>query len=424
MINRHFLNLLIVSLAFGSILAFGISLVTQPIFSTFSMPAEPRIAHAQEPTQTPSPVPPTLTPTNPPTATSTALPTLTPTYTPAPTNIPFNYIYGPTDFPEDINPLTGLPVDNSSLLERRPLVIKVTNFPRSVRPQWGLTLADHVYEYYIADNMSRFIGIFYGKDASRVGPVRSARLFDEHVMRMYKGIFVFGWADDPVLEPLLEDDLRPYLLVERPGNCPPLCRIGSEYAYNTLYADTSQIGSYLAERRVNNQRQDQTGLKFVLETPKSGNPGEHIYLQYTSVSYHRWEYDPSNARYKRFQDAQDDGGSGKSYLPLVDSLTGDQIEADNVVVLFIPHEFFRKSSSTEIIDQPIQGQGSGYAFRDGQLFPITWSQEASDQLLNLTLPNGEFYPLKPGNVWFEVIGETSITERPEENTWRFKFRMP
>lgn len=424
MINRHFFNLLIVSLAFGSFLAFGISLVTQPIFSTFLMPPEPRIAHAQEPTQTPSPVPPTSTPTNLPTVISTVLPTYTPTHTPASTDIPYKYIYGPSDFPEDINPLTGLPVDDPSLLERRPLVIKVTNYPRSVRPQWGLTLADHVYEYYIADNMSRFIGIFYGKDASRVGPVRSARLFDEHVMRMYEGIFIFGWADDPVLEPLLEDDLRPYLLVERPGNCPPLCRIGSEYAYNTLYADTDQIAPYLAERRINNQRQDQSGLKFELETPKSGNPGEFIYLQYTNVSYHRWEYEPAYGRYKRFQDAQDDSGSGKSYLPLVDSLTGDQIEADNVVVLFIPHEFFRKSSSTEIIDQPMQSQGSGYAFRNGQLYPISWSQEAPDQLLRLELPNGELYPLKPGNIWFEIIGETSSTERPENNTWRFRFNMP
>jgi hypothetical protein len=357
MINRHFFNLLIVSLAFGSFLAFGISLVTQPIFSIFLVPHEPRVAHAQEPTQTPSPLPPTATPTNPPTATSTRPPTSTLTSTPSPTDTPYTYAYGPYDFPDDVNPLTGLPVVDASLLERRPLVIKVTNYPRSVRPQWGLTLADHVYEYYIADNMSRFIGIFYGKDASRVGPVRSARLFDEHIMRMYEGIFVFGWADDPVLEPLLEDDLRSFLLVERPGNCPPLCRIGSEYAYNTLYADTGQIGPYLAERHINNQRQDQTGLRFELDTPKSGNPGTQIYIQYTSVSYHRWEYDPSISRYKRFQDAHDDSGKGKSYTPLVDSLTGEQIEADNVIVLFIPHEYFRKSSSTEIIDQPIQGQG-------------------------------------------------------------------
>ena len=94
----------------------------------------------------------------------------------------------------NINPLTGLPVSDPALLERRPMAIKVTKFPRSVRPEWGLSQADNVYNYYIGDQMTRFIGVFYGTDASRVGPVRSAH-FDENIIRMYKAIFVFGSAD-------------------------------------------------------------------------------------------------------------------------------------------------------------------------------------------------------------------------------------
>ncbi len=38
-------------------------------------------------------------------------------------------------------------------------------------------MADNVYEYYLEDGMTRFIGVFYGKDAKRVGPVRSAQTF-------------------------------------------------------------------------------------------------------------------------------------------------------------------------------------------------------------------------------------------------------
>ncbi len=185
----------------------------------------------------------------------------------------YRYGYGPDDFPAEINPLTGLPADDPALLERRPIAIKVTNFPRSVRPQWGLSLADHVYEYYIADEMTRFVGIFYGKDASRVGPVRSARLFDERLMRMYKAVFVFGWADDPVLEFLTAPDIRPFLVVERAKNCPPLCRIGPKYAYNNLFADTAQIAAYLKERRSNNDRQDLAGLRFEADAPRSGHIG-------------------------------------------------------------------------------------------------------------------------------------------------------
>ncbi len=344
---------------------------------------------------------------------------------PSPTAIPYRYIVGPYSFPKDVNPLTGLPVEDISLLKRRPIVIKVTNFPRSVRPQWGLTLADNVFEYYIGDSMSRFIGVFYGRDANQVGPIRSARLFDEHVMRMYNGIFVFGWADDPILEFLFAPDIKPHLLVERPDNCPPLCRIGADDAYNNLFADTSQIAAYLDYRRTNNDRQSLIGLKFDLDPPKSGNSGEKFYLKYSAVSYHYWEYDRGERRYLRYQETDDTtGGKSESYEPLIDSLTGKQISANNVIVLMVPHDYFLRSSSTEIIDQKILGQGTGFAFRDGNIYPINWSQQQRDQRIKMTLPNGVPYTLKPGNTWFEIIGESSSFEPAADGSYHFVFDMP
>ena len=346
------------------------------------------------------------------------------TQTPAPTQTPFVYAYGPVNFPEDINSLTGLTVKDPRLLDRRPIVIKVTNFPRSVRPQSGLSLADHVYEYYIADNFSRFVGVFYGNDASQVGPIRSARLFDAHVTRMYHGIFVFGWADDIVLNFLFAPDLKPHLIVERPDNCPPLCRIGPKTAYNTLFADTTVIATYLAKRRTNNDRQDLNGLRFEQKIPLSGNSGEKIAIQYSLVSYHHWEYDPQLSRYFRFQETGGHRGEEGEYAPLMDNLTQEQLSASNVIVLLVAHQYYKKSSSTDIIDQPFLGQGLGYGFRDGQVYPLTWKREAADRLPELVLPDGSLYPLKPGNTWFEIIGETSHFEELEDGTWYFEFSIP
>ena len=381
-----------------------------PTPTAYTPPLIPAITQAALPAAA---IPPTQPPPNPPTP------------QPSPTTAPYRYMVGPYYFPEDTNPLTGLPAEDLDLLERRPIVIKVTNFPRSVRPQWGLSLADNVFEYYIGDSMSRFIGVFYGRDAGQVGPIRSARLFDEHVMRMYNGIFVFGWADDPVLEFFFAPDIKPHLLVERPDNCPPLCRIGSDDAYNNLFADTSQIGEYLAYRRTNNDRQDLYGLKFDLDPPKSGNPGEKFFLKYSVVSYHYWEYDPVRGRYLRYQEIDDaTDGKEESYGPLMDSLTAKQISANNVVVLMVPHDYFLRSSSTEILDQKILGEGKGFAFRDGYIYPINWSQEARDQRIKMILPNGARYSLKPGNTWFEIIGESSSFEPGADGTYRFVFDIP
>jgi hypothetical protein len=343
--------------------------------------------------------------------------------TPAPSPTRLYYAQGPYYFPAGINPLTGLEVADPALLERRPIVVKVTNFPRSVRPQWGLSLADHVYEYYIGDSMSRFIGVFYGQDAVQAGPIRSARIFDAHIMRMYNGVFVFGYADDPVLEFFNQPDTKNRLIVERDNNCPPLCRIGPQAAYNNLFIDTSQVAAYLKSRRNSNPRPDLGGLRFERDIPKSGNPGLGLAAQYSLVSYSRWAYDPASARYLRFQEVQDDRGE-RAYAPLTDSLTGLQLSADNVIVLFVRHEYFLKSSSTEIIDQPILGSGRGYAFRDGLLYPVEWRHAAADQMLSLYLPNNRFYPLKPGVTWFIVLGESSALGQGVDGQWQFQFGMP
>ena len=44
-----------------------------------------------------------------------------------------------TTFAADVNPLTGEKVADPGALNRRPLAIKVSNYPPQVRPQRGLT---------------------------------------------------------------------------------------------------------------------------------------------------------------------------------------------------------------------------------------------------------------------------------------------
>jgi hypothetical protein len=95
------------------------------------------------------------TPTETPTITETPTPLPTDTPTPQPTLSYPPEGYGPSNFPSGVNPLTGLQVANPALLDRRPLLIKVTNLPRNVRPQWGLSLADIVFEYYTEEGSAR-----------------------------------------------------------------------------------------------------------------------------------------------------------------------------------------------------------------------------------------------------------------------------
>lgn len=347
-----------------------------------------------------------------------------PTWTPLPTGQVTGY--GPSGFPPEINPLTGLEAEQRENLERRPLAIKVTNFPRSVRPQWGLTLADHVYEYYMETGLTRFIAVFYGRNAERVGPVRSGRFFDEHVIRMYKAILAFASADYRVLDVWAdkESDIRNYLVLERPDNCPPLCRIGSDKQYNTLYADTQALSRHISERGTSNTRQSLDGFRFEKTMPFRGLDGERIDLRFSRISYHRWEYDPVTRRYLRFQEAAEDDEGPAVYEPLTDSLTGEQIAADNLVVLFMPYVQLTSTTDTEVYQVDFIGQGEGVAFREGRAIPLTWSRAGAEALPTLTTTQGRLHSLKPGNVWFEIMGVGSQGGQQPDGSWFYDFHTP
>lgn len=72
--------------------------------------------------------------------------------------------YGPdlTDFPPGYNPLTGLPVSDQENLKLPVVMISITNYPVSARPQAGPSFAPYIYEIYISEGMTRWLTLFYG----------------------------------------------------------------------------------------------------------------------------------------------------------------------------------------------------------------------------------------------------------------------
>ena len=427
--RRLFFFALLTFIALGCVGVVYLELIGYPFVgpAVAAIPSNSEPAFAATPTIRPSQTPaPTLEPsqTPTPTATRTQTPTPTETATLLPSiNLPANY--GPSYYPAGVNPLTGLVVSDPAVLERRPMAIKITNFPRRVRPQSGLDLADLIFEYYIEGGLTRFITVFYGNDAEKVGPVRSGRFFDEHIVRMYNAIFAFASADDRVLDTWLESDLLPRLVIPRAGNCPPLCRDPNNSDYNNLYASTSELGPYVVRRGSDNNRYDLDGMRFQTIVPWGGDLGMDVYVRYSRLDYNHWLYNAATGLYERYQETKDDTGQGESYTLLYDRLSGEPVSASNVVLLFVPHEEFLKSSDTEIVQIHLTGFGPAYIFRDGRAYPAAWTRAAEDKPLVL-LRSGQgssAFPLKPGRTFFQIIG-TSSQYVQDGSTWRFTFSIP
>ncbi len=369
---------------------------------------------------TPTELQPSLTASASPTAIATAPPDLLADYP--------KTGYGPTNFPKGINPLTGLPVTDPEILDRRPLAVKISNGPRGIRPQWGLSFADHVIEYYQEAERTRFNAIFYGHDASTAGPIRSARFVDEHIIRMYKSFFAFGSADARVLERLYGTELSERFASISDAACPPttdfpLCRT-EPVGKNHLITDTTVLRQHFDQKGVDSSQQTLIGLFFQAVPPESGStPGNSLTLRYSKSFYNRWEYDPAYNKYVRYQDASIDysGGSGEQYTILTDRLTGEPIRADNVVVIIA--EYIPFLENPEIWEINLLGEGQAYLFRDGNVYDITWSRNNDGDLFALTSAEGDLIPLRPGSTWFQIIGQSSRLTIDGVN-WRFEHKMP
>lgn len=365
----------------------------------------------------------------------TVPPTPSQTLAPPPQSDPNEQIQAiQVNTPPPINPLTGLAVADANKLERRPIAIKISNYPRSVRPQCGLSLADLVYEYYLEQNVTRFMAIFYGNDAEKVGPVRSGRFFDEHIFRMYQAFYVFGSADDRVMDYFLtlEKSIINHFVMEQPedrkqtcreGISVPLCRDRSIHSWNNLFVNTIALMQRVEEKGIDNTRPNLSGMVFDEQVTPGGKPAGSIDLDYSVFMYALWVYDESQGHYLRFDDAQDNlRSAGKVYAPLLDQLTNQVVAADNVVVLFVPHEHYLQSSSTEIIQIQLVGSGQAYLFRDGLFYPARWVRPETGVLV-LSTKEGEPLPLKPGITFFEVMGVSTLVWM-ENGNWHFDFRMP
>ena len=359
------------------------------------------------------------TPTATPLASATVQqPTLTPlpsaTITPSPT--PPVTDYGPINFPTGVNPLTGLTVPDPTQLERLPMLIKVSNLPRSVRPQWGLSLADIVFEYYTEEGSTRFAALFYGNNADMVGPIRSGRFIDEDLVRGYKAVFAFGSAYIAEMNRFLRSDFANRLVIEGPNS--PLKRYEPN-GLNDLVVNTSDLSAYITAQGVENGRQNLDGMTFKVVPPEGGQPGTQAALRYSGSIYSRWDYDPTSGKYLRFADKADDiDRTNPQYAQSTDRLTGQSLAFDNVVVLFVTHETY----APNIYDILFSGSGDGYAFRDGLAYKVKWQRNDTDAVSLFNL-DGTAFPFKPGTTWFEIMGASSTVTQTAQG-YEFLHLMP
>ncbi|MBN2048554.1 MAG: DUF3048 C-terminal domain-containing protein [Anaerolineaceae bacterium] len=327
----------------------------------------------------------------------------------------------PEDFGENINPLTGLPVDDPTLLQYLPALISLTNWPVTARPQAGLNSASMVYELYIGSGMSRFLAAFYGEypdyqpedeggnscdpnssadsqngcvDMSRIGPIRSGRLPFESLRLLNNGFLVMASAYSGVAKNLSSfsniygsdsGDINSAMI--------PIEAL-REIAIN--YSKTLEPGSL-------------SGNVFDPSPPSGGKPADTFWYYYNQANQIAWRYDDRVGAYYRFADLAD----GQHYMRLTDRLSGEPVTIENVVVLFANHRYCTDVAFE--VDLLNINKAPALLFRNGQMYEIFWTTANSEfeletgklRPIRFIDAEGNPVPLNPGQTWVHLSPSTT-----------------
>jgi hypothetical protein len=351
-----------------------------------------------------------------PTETATPQPSETPV--PSPTIEPTkeNTAIGPDNFPEDVNPLTGEKVDNPNLLNRRPVLIKVSNFPASGRPHAGLSYADIVFAYAMPGSMSRYIGLYYGKDANKIGPVRSTRLIDPELVQLYQGVLGTSGGDWVNVLPKVYQLLGNRYVFQ--GLCPGICDDGHGWV-TTVFGDSAAITQFRVANGEAPQRYDLTGTLFDKAAPAGGTDTPKLRFNFSTSDKSDWTYDQATGKYLRWID---NAPNYEEMIPLMDRLTEKQLAFSNVIIIEANYGWYDINLYTSDMLGNVNGLKATY-LRDGKRYEGTWKVTDPYKPIQFFDNQGNLFPLKPGNTWINITGiNTEYTS--ENNVPVINFREP
>lgn len=331
--------------------------------------------------------------TNTPEATATAEPTTTPE--------PVTLLTK-EDFGTERNPFTGELMADPSVLQRRPIAVKISNNPPEyTRPQAGLSQADLVYEHITEGPITRFTAIFYGQTPPDIGPIRSARLIDIEIPAMYDSALSFSGANVGVSQLLFRSDIRSRILRSHE---PGYYRTDEEEKpwEHRLHGDPVGFWQALEERGENRPPNLTAYMAFSTIPPEGGEPASRVDVQFGSFGVMNWEYNEEDGRYWRSMDGE----------PHVDRNDDQQISAANVVIVYAFHQQHRSicvypaadgGCSVYATESQIWGRGDATIFRDGREYNGIWKRENRSDMLTFYDSEGNVIPLQVGNTWFEVM---------------------
>lgn len=330
-----------------------------------------------------------------PDGTGTTTTTATQDGTTEPTDTPETGDTSPTTtvYSGPVSPVSGLPVSDSSLVDRKLIAVKVDNHWNS-RPQSGIEHADAVFELVVEAGITRFIALFHHSDTDWVGPVRSLRPTDWTLIKPLNGALTISGGQPWIVDTAFSNSVP---LIGDMG--PPLtARWNDRKAPHNLYANTAEARR-VAEDRNLNQSPPPTLFN---RGPSSASPMDvatYIFLDWTDTTDVVWHWD--GGQYLRSVE-------GVPHQWIAQDGTTGQIAADVLVVLMAERYTACPSGDGSCVPAwHTVGENRAVVFAEGLAQEGRWSRADNGDWFTLVGTRGEPVTMAAGRTWIMIYPETA-----------------
>jgi hypothetical protein len=315
------------------------------------------------------------------------------------------------------NPLTGLEVEDPGLLWMRPIMVKLANWPQSLRPFNQILSADMVFEYFIGHQTNHLLALYYGGDAAAVGPLAPGRVVDARLARRYQASLVAASAP-PTVEGVFEQTLPDRVFYRGYAPCPGICTETQAQGGNTV-VNTGAIRNFIKSEGIADEISRLPDLFFNKKIENWDESALRVSYLYADFSVMDWRYDKTYGGYQLWQDFQQADGS-YTLQQTFDRDSQQPVIFENVLILLADYIEYNPSFYDIDFREGDREQAAIF-LRDGKLTHGTWYAPNINQPYQFFDMQGNPYHLKPGQTWITFASTTSRMTMVEDGSWDIIF---
>ena len=296
-------------------------------------------------------------------------------------------------------PLTGeLRAGGKDGPDRPALAIKVENTDEAY-PLAGLDRADVIYEELVEGGITRFVALFQCHDATRVGPVRSARTTDPKILVQYSDQPLLAYSGAQLRVTKAVDKANIVSFTETSAN-DAYTRDDQRVMPHNLFVNENALYRFARKQEVDFSTPNEV-FTFSEVVPTPAKRTRTVTASFSSAHTAQWRW--SRGHWTRLLDG--------APMELED---GKPVTADNIVIQEV------EVSTSTILDPAgypsptvdLTGRGRAWILRDGKRIAGHWTRSSLGDVTVFETKDGDRIDLAPGTTFVELVpkgtGEVSF----------------